>query len=322
MIEVLNNSLNPYFNIACEEYIIKNFSQDCFVLWQNSPSVIVGKHQNTFAEIDNNFVNEKHLAVIRRISGGGTVYHDLGNLNFSYITNVKTDRIINFDFYTKPIIDLLSELGITATLNSRNNIFIGEKKITGTAAHIFKNRVIHHGTLLFSTSIEDLEKSIENNKTGYKDKAIKSVRNTVTNISDHLTSKINLEIFRELLRSKINTYFEIVKKYHFTDNDITNINNLVISKYQTWEWNYGYSPAFKFSNSTSDNLISTEISIKQGIIETILFTSKNKQITNFENIAKALKGKSFNKASIKKTLQYSLLPMEEDDFYNLLGLNN
>lgn len=320
MIEVLNNTLNPYFNIACEEYLLKNFSQDYFLIWQNSPSVIVGKHQNTFAEVNRNFVTEKKLPVIRRTSGGGTVYHDLGNLNFTFITNVITERYINFDYYIKPIIDLLSDLGITAILNSRNNLFISDKKITGTAAHIYKNRVIHHGTLLFSTSLEDLEKSTESNETKYNDKAIKSVRNAVTNVYDHLNSKINIEIFRELLRSKITDYFEVNQKYNFTDYDILNITNLVGSKYQTWEWNYGYSPAFKFSNSTNDNLISAEILIKKGVIETILFSSNNKHITNFENVINILNGKPYNKEYIKNILPLSLLPMEESVFYNLLGL--
>jgi lipoate-protein ligase A len=298
MIEVLNDNLNPYFNIACEEYILKNFSQDCFILWQNSPSIIVGKHQNTLAEINQKFVTGNNLPVVRRISGGGTVYHDLGNLNFTFITTAKTEKIINFRYFTNPIIELLKDLGINATLNTRNNIFIDEKKITGTAAHIFKNKVIHHGTLLFSTSITDLEKSIKNNSLEYSDKAIKSVTSTVTNIFDHLENKTTLYLFRELLRNKINQSFEITEKHTLTEKDIENITDLVNTKYNTWEWNYGYSPSYQFSRIASDNLLRVSIAVKKGIIEKIVFSGQLSVCNEIKKIEKALTGIKHNKETV------------------------
>ncbi len=302
MIEVLNDNLNPYFNIACEEYILKNFSQDCFMLWQNAPSIIVGKHQNTLAEINQNFVTKNNLPVVRRISGGGTVYHDLGNLNFTFITTAKAERIVNFQYFTKPIIELLADLGINATLNPRNNIFIEDKKITGTAAHIFKNKVIHHGTLLFSTSIKEIEKAVDNNPITYHDKAIKSVKNTVTNIFNHLENKISINIFRELLRNKLTISFEITETHTLTGNDIANINNLVNAKYKTWDWNYGYSPAYHFSKSTTDNMLEVNIDVKKGLIENVVFSGQLATNENIQNLGKTLIGIKHNKESIENIL--------------------
>lgn len=302
MIEVLNNSLNPYFNVACEEYVLKNISQDCFFIWQNSPSLIVGKHQNSNAEINKKFVAENNIPVIRRISGGGTVFQDLGNINFSFITTVKNEQIINFNYFTQPIILLLEELGITAILNSRNNIFIGDNKITGTAAHIFKNRVIHHGTLLFSTSVLDLENAIDNDLNTYKDKAIKSVRNNVTNIYDHLNPKISIHVFKELLKNKISKEFNVETKYELTDYDNSEIRNLVKIKYQTWEWNYGYSPAYKFVKSSKDNKLKIEIEVKKGLIETVVISGDSEIINNMLNVEKILIGKYHNKEVIYDVL--------------------
>ncbi len=285
MIEVVNQSINPYFNIACEEYLLKNFNHDCFVLWRNSPSLIVGKHQNTLAEIDINFAKKNDIKVVRRISGGGTVYHDLGNLNFTFITNHDNNKIINFALYLKPITELLNNYGIIVTINKRNNLFIGDKKISGTAAHIFKNKVLHHGTLLFSTNIKNLQNATKTNYENFTDKSIKSVNSSVTNISKHLKSKMLLKVFSEQLSKKINADFKIKEKYFLSDADILAINKLVKTKYKIWDWNYGYSPFYSFKKSTKNKLLNIEVDVRNGKIEKlkILENSNNENVALIEN---------------------------------------
>ncbi|NCO56210.1 MAG: lipoate--protein ligase family protein, partial [Bacteroidetes bacterium] len=286
MIEIVNQSVNPYFNIASEEYLLKNFEHDCFMLWRNAPSLIIGKHQNTLAEININFAEKNDIKVVRRISGGGTVYHDLGNLNFTFITNHDNNKIINFALFLKPITELLNNYEINVKLNKRNNLFVENKKICGTAAHIHKNKIIHHGTLLFATNIDSLENAINATSNKYFDKAIKSVNNIVTNINEHIKTKISINEFAEQLSQKINADFISKEKYFLSDADILAINELVKTKYKTWEWNYGYSPNYNFNKSSKNNLLNISVEVKKGIITNL----KIYGINNFSKIENILKG--------------------------------
>ncbi len=172
---IKNPETNPYFNLAAEEYVLKNFNDDCFMLWRNRPSIIVGKHQNTLSEININHVKENNIDVVRRLSGGGAVFHDLGNLNFTFIKNVNNEsNLVDFKKYTQPIIDVLKHLGVDAKFEGRNDIMINGRKVSGNAEHVFKRRVLHHGTLLFSSVMADLSKVLKVNPLKYQDKGVKS----------------------------------------------------------------------------------------------------------------------------------------------------
>ena len=187
MLIIQNSTTDPYFNIAVEEYLLKNFTDDCFILYQNKPSIIIGKHQNTLAEINYQYVKENNIAVVRRLSGGGTVYHDLGNLNFSFIKNSGNDKnLVDFKMYTTPIIEVLKQLGVNAEFGGHNDIQVNGFKISGNAEHIFKKRVLHHGTLLFSSDLSILNNAIKAPENRYSDKAVKSVRAVVANIKDFI----------------------------------------------------------------------------------------------------------------------------------------
>ncbi len=316
MIEIVNQSVNPYFNIAVEEYLLKNFDCNCFMLWQNTPSLIVGKHQNTLAEINLNFVEKNDIKVVRRISGGGTVYHDLGNLNFTFVTNHNNNQIINFDLYLSPIKEVLNNIGINVTTNKRNNLFIDQKKISGTAAHIYKNKIIHHGTLLFSTNILNLQSAIKTNYENFGDKSIKSVNNVVTNINEHLKNKISLNEFAEKLRKEIYYQFNCTDKYIISETDFIEINKLVKTKYKTWNWNYGYSPYYKFSKSHENKLLSIDLNVKNGIIENIKINID----LEIENI-KIVENKIIGVKHSKNDILSSILEIKDAVFFNNISVN-
>jgi len=275
MVCILNTHTDPYFNAAAEEFLLKQFDRDCFMLWQNTASVFIGKHQNALAEINYGFIKQNNIPVIRRLSGGGTVFHDEGNLNFSFITHAEQGKSINFKFYLKPIVDFLCTIGITSEINPRNNLFIGDRKITGTAAHIYKNKVIHHGTLLYKTNEKNLLLATQNDANKYSDKSVKSVRSNITNISQHIAG-INIHDFIFKLKDFLTTYFKATREYFFSKSDHSEIEKLSQNKYQTWEWNYGYSPAYFFQNKILIQEIETEIKleVKKGIIESVLFTEE------------------------------------------------
>ncbi len=271
MLCIYIDNVNPFFNIACEDYLFNQIQEDCFLLYRNDKAVIVGKHQNTLAEINYQFVKENNIKVVRRLSGGGTVYHDLGNLNFSFIKKNQTKNLVDFKRYLKPIVEVLLKMGISVDIGKKNDLTIEGKKISGNAEHVYKDKVLHHGTLLFSSDIKVLSKALDVNPDKYKDKAVKSIRSKVVNIDEYLIKKTNVHYFAELIMKHIveNTPNSI--SYHLSDFDIKKIQELVENKYSTWEWNYGYSPAYSFINQTISDLGNIEISleVQNGIIKQI-----------------------------------------------------
>src|SRR5690554_1158971 len=196
-IRLYNN--DPYFCLAAEEYLMKNFDQDIFMLWQSDATVVIGKHQNAMGEINYPYVIENGIKVARRISGGGTVFHDAGNLNFAYIKNVESPSQISFSRFVRPIVEALGKLDIKAVVSGRNDLLIDNKKISGNAEHIFKNRVLHHGTLLFDSDLTTLGKSIKVVEGKYQSKAVQSKRSTVTNILPYLKDQMSISTFANFI---------------------------------------------------------------------------------------------------------------------------
>jgi len=269
MLCIKNPETNPYFNLAAEEYVLKNFNENCFMLWRNRPSIIVGKHQNTLAEINIDYVKENNIDVVRRLSGGGAVFHDLGNLNFTFIKNVNNEgSLVDFKKYTQPVIDVLQHLGVNAIFEGRNDIMINGRKVSGNAEHVFKRRVLHHGTLLFSSVMADLSKALKVNPLKYQDKGVKSVRSRVTNISEHLPHKMSVIEFHDKIFNFMVDSEEDAVLYEYTPEDIKNINQLVEKKYKTWEWNFGYSPKYNFEKliRTNGGNLEIHLNVEKGII--------------------------------------------------------
>ncbi len=263
MIFIQNTNTNPYFNIATEEYLLKEYNEDIFMLYIDEPSIIVGKHQNAMAEINYRYVIENNIAVIRRISGGGTVFHDLGNLNFCFIANGKEGHLVDFRRFTKPIMEVIQSLGIDVKFEGKNDLRINGFKISGNAEHVYKNRVLHHGTLLINSDLNKLSEGLKIIPGKYTDNAVKSIRSKVANLNDFLSKPIPIDAFAQHLIKKLNC--PLVK---LTTNDIELIEKLSANKYKPWDWNFGYSPKFQFRNefNINDENIQIKLDIENGII--------------------------------------------------------
>jgi lipoate-protein ligase A len=292
MLCIIQKDTDPFFNIASEEYFLKNFSDDICILYRNSPSVIVGKHQNTLAEVDYRYAQANGISIVRRLSGGGSVYHDLGNVNFTFIRNGKDGALVDFKGFTMPIVEALAKLGVVATFEGQNSLYVKGKKISGNAEHIFKQRVMHHGTLLYSTNLQTLANVLYVDLAKYSDKAVKSVRANTTNLIDHVNFPLTVEEFIEFLSDQMVNSFEGSKIYEISDSDLDVINGLIISKYSTWEWNFGYSPTYSFMReiNTSYGLIHLDVEVDKGHLKSIVIRSEHLPIEIKNQLANSLTG--------------------------------
>ena len=263
------DTTDPFFNLAIEEFLLKSSKEEYLILYVNNPSVIIGKHQSGHMEADTKFVNENQIPVIRRISGGGTVFHDNGNLNFSFIRQSESGKQVDFRKYTQPVIDFLLLMGVDARFEGKNDIKVDGLKISGNAEHIHGNRVLHHGTLLFSTSLEMLRNSLRKDQSRYTSRAVVSNPASVINLKEKINCFQDINEFRsEMLNYFLKNFSDNVP-YNLSEAEILQAESIAASKYKTWEWNWAYGPEYTFKNTFKINnaLQSCRLVIKDGIIQ-------------------------------------------------------
>ncbi len=303
-----NLSNDPRYNLAFEEYCFKNLpiDEDYVILWINGPAIIVGKNQNTLEEINLNYVKENDIKVVRRITGGGAVYHDLGNLNFSIIKNTGENKRIDFKKYNIPILNALQRLNIECELSGRNDLTIDGKKFSGIAQSVWRNRVLNHGTLLFDAELDVLSKALNVKQDKIISKGVKSVRSRVTNIKSYLSKDITMESFRDILLKYIFEFEgEVPVKYELSDIQKQEIDKLFDEKYATWDWNYGHSPQFNYKNYKKFpfGAIEARLHIKDGVIEMCKFYGDFFGSESVEELERVLTNKNYNEESILPLLK-------------------
>lgn len=265
-----NNITDPTLNLAMEEYVLKNMPKDdsYFLFYINRPSIIIGKNQNTIEEVNQSYIDEQGIDVVRRISGGGAVYHDTGNLNFSFVTDDDGNSFHNFQKFTEPIVEALKSLGVDANLSGRNDIQVGEAKISGNAMVKVKDRMFSHGTLMLNSELDEVQNALKVNPAKIKSKGIKSVRSRVANISEFLDEPIDINKFKEIILKSIFGETQ-VEEYKLTDEDWEKIEKLSNEKYRTWEWNYGRNPKYNFEREEKfeKGFVQIKLDVKKGRIE-------------------------------------------------------
>lgn len=289
----ISNSNNPYYNLACEEYLLKNYDEDFFFLYINQDSLVVGKHQNTLAEINLDRVNEENIPVVRRLSGGGTVYHDFGNLNYCLIKKGERGKLVDFKGYSSPIIQALQKLGVNAKFEGKSDLTIDGKKFSGNASHVYKNKVLQHGTMLFSSDLKRLNHLLKVNPLKFKDRGVRSIRSRVTNISEYLSSPISISDFADNVIHEFGLTYPNSNKFTFSDEDIAAIENLKTDKFESWEWNFGYSPNYKFEkicNYPSGKILEIEMQIEKGVITEIDISGNCIKTEDFNLFLETIKG--------------------------------
>ena len=263
-------STDPAFNLAFEEYVLTCKKRgDYLILWQNNNTIVIGQNQNAEAEINRAFVEQKHIRVVRRSTGGGAVYHDLGNLNYSFITDVGNMDRISMNRFTEPVVSALRKLGLPAEASGRNDILINGVKVSGTAQRIYKDRVLHHGTLLFDSDLSVLGEALRVSPQKYQTRGTESVRSRVGNILPMMQQKITLEVFKEHLKKE----FAAEEAEPLTLLEKEEVNRLRFEKYDTWEWNFGHAPRCKMLNSHRwpGGVLEIHLDVEHGKIKNIEF---------------------------------------------------
>ena len=295
------HNLDAYYNLAAEEYVFTSLDreQDYLLLWQNQNAVGVGKHQNTIEEINTAYVKEHGVQVVRRLSGGGAVYHDLGNLNYSFIVNAPMG-VYNFRELCQPVADTLIRLGVNVEFSGRNDLVIDGKKISGSAQFIRRGRILHHGTLLFHSDLDQVSRVLTVKDDKIASKGVKSVRSRVTNICEYLPG-ITVDAFQSHLEETLLSRNLTV--YEFSKSDLAGISALRNSKYATWEWNYGYSPEYdiKKDRRLANGDLSLYIKVQKGVIQTIRI--RGNFFGNVEEIEHCLQNVNFCEEDVRETLK-------------------
>ncbi|GGB65635.1 lipoate--protein ligase [Fictibacillus barbaricus] len=301
------NITDPRVNLAIEEFALKHLdiNETYLLFYINEPSIIIGKNQNTVEEINAEYVREEGIHVVRRLSGGGAVYHDLGNLNFSFITKDDGNSFHDFKKFTDPVVKALKKLGVNAELSGRNDILADGKKISGNAQFSTKGRMFSHGTLLFDSEIENVVSALNVRMDKIESKGIKSIRSRVTNIREHLEEDMTMEEFKLTLLTYLFEEFDSIPKYELTESNWEEIRKISRERYANWDWNYGKSPKFnvELSNRFAGGSVDIRLHIVKGIIQECKIFGDFFGVGDVADIENKLNGVRYDREAIENVLE-------------------
>ncbi|WMI82252.1 lipoate--protein ligase [Anaerotignum sp. MB30-C6] len=307
MVYLKSPSTDPAFNLALEQFVFDKMdrSHEYFMLWQNNNAVIVGKNQNTFGEVNPIVIEEKGVKVIRRLSGGGAVYHDLGNLNFTFIMDAKEASDLDIKLFCQPVASLLQELGVDAQVNGRNDITIDGKKFSGNSQYLKEGRIMHHGTLMFDSNLDVVAAVLNVAGDKFQSKAAKSVKSRVTNVKPFLKEDLTLEEFQEKLVSYIFDE-KSIETYELTPKDMEEIEKIKVERYRQWDWNYGKSPEYtvqKERRIEGCGKIEAHMNTKDGKIVEVKFYGDFFGVSDHAELSEILVGCELKKETLMKVLE-------------------
>lgn len=274
MLFLESKETDPYFNLALEEYLFEYMDQtkQFFMLWQNYNTIVVGKYQNTVEEINLRFVEDHGIHVVRRLSGGGAVYHDQGNLNFTFIVDQKSAPDFNFSVFVVPIIKVLEQLGVRAEFNGRNDITIDGKKFSGNSQYAKHGRLLHHGCIMLDSNLTDVSQALKVREAKFESKSVKSVRSRVTTINAHAPKPISMEQFKTMLKKYVLQTGEL-EEIVLREDQLEQVYRLRDEKYATWDWTFGCSPSYslRLERKFDAGLVTIDLNAEAGTIQDIQF---------------------------------------------------
>ncbi|HDZ41075.1 MAG TPA: lipoate--protein ligase [Bacteroidetes bacterium] len=316
MLIIDNSSTDPWFNIAAEEYLFRNFEAEIFMVYINARSVIIGKHQNPLEEVNARCLRENNIPLIRRISGGGTVYHDEGNMNYTLIRNTEDGKQVNFSEYTKPLVSFLKKEGVDAYKGEKNEIRTGNMKISGNAEHVFKNRVLHHGTLLFSADLGLMSRCLAQAQADISSRAVKSNPGSVANLDGYMENINSVDELKAGFLEYISGLYPDNEYYKLNERDIKQIQALKINKFMTWEWNYAWGPDYTFSKTfrIGEEEANVKLEVSKGIIRACKFSGPG----SWEKVETLLPGTRHFYDDIAILLNANMPVSDSDLIYNFI----
>lgn len=301
---IYNPETDPRFNLAAEEYLLRNEGEDTIMLWQNDKAVIIGKNQNAAEEVNLLFAEQNGISVVRRITGGGAVYHDLGNINFTFVADYRDGEYNNYERFTRPVCDCLYTLGIEATLSGRNDVLVDGMKISGNAQTVKNGRIMHHGTLLLSADVETMQGVLSPKEIKFQSKSVKSVRSRVTNLKDRLPKGMGVRDFLNYLLEFLKDQYAC-EGYTFCEADVEGINRIKSERYDRFEWNIGASPRANMENERRFDFGTVKVSAlcEGGVIADIAIRGDFFGLSDISQLEEQIKGTPVSPDKIREKLE-------------------
>ncbi|WP_424555670.1 lipoate--protein ligase [Streptococcus agalactiae] len=304
---IVNTSNDPAYNVALEAYAFQKLTDidEIFILWINEPAIIIGRHQNTIQEINKEFIDKNGIHVVRRLSGGGAVYHDLNNLNYTIISNNTQEGAFDFQTFSKPVIDTLAKLGVKAEFTGRNDLEINGQKFAGNAQAYYKGRMMHHGCLLFDVDMSVLGQALKVSKDKIESKGIKSVRARVTNIVDHLSDKITVQEFSDAILAQMKEEYPEMDEYVLSDAELSEIQAMRDNQFATWDWTYGKAPEYTIERGVRypAGKITTYANVENSTIKSVKIFGDFFGVKPVDDIEKMLEGVRYDYKDVLAALK-------------------